>query len=90
MARVIGRHLLQEAVNTAGATDAAGSRYSRRVVHQATGIVLAQLDITAEEASLVVQGHAFARNRPVSDIAADVVAGRLHFRRVNGDIEAIE
>ncbi|MFD1492837.1 MULTISPECIES: GAF and ANTAR domain-containing protein [Microbacterium] len=90
MARVIGRQLLQEAVDTAGATDTAGSRYSRRVVHQATGIVLAQLDVTAEEAGLVVQGHAFARNRPVSDVAADVVAGCLNFRSVDGDIEAIE
>jgi hypothetical protein len=89
MARVIGRHLLQDAVDTVGTTDSSGNRYSRRIVHQATGMVLAQLDITAEEARLVVQGHAFANNRPVSEVASDVVEGRIRFRTRNGEIEAI-
>jgi len=89
MARVIGRHLLHEAVEHAGEPDGPGSRYSRRVVHQATGVVLAQLDITAEEALLVLRAHAFATNRSVADVGADVVEGRLGFRRTNGEIEAV-
>jgi hypothetical protein len=90
MAKVVGRHLLQDAVEHSGAPDEGASRYSRRVVHQATGIVLAQLNMTAEEAQLVIQGHAFATGRPMPEIAADVVAGRLGFRTVDGEIEAVQ
>jgi hypothetical protein len=90
MARVIGRHLLRDAVDPASRSDAATSRYSQRVVHQATGIVLAQLDITAEEAQLVLKAHAFSASRAVAEVAADIVAKRLGFRRANGEIEAVE
>jgi hypothetical protein len=91
MAGVIGRHLLRSAID--GANDAdpvAGSPSPRRKVHQATGMVLAQLDITAEEAQLVIQGHAFAAGRPVTAVASDIIERRLRFRTVNGDIEAVE
>lgn len=91
MARVIGRHLLRDAVDTTSRPDAATSRYySQRVVHQATGIVLAQLDVTAEEAQLVLKAHAFSANRTVSEVAADIVANRRGFRRADGEIEAVE
>lgn len=91
MARVIGRQLLREAVDRAGDADSTDtSRTSRRVVHQATGVVLAQLEITAEEALLVIQGHAFAMGEQVTSIASDIVERRLRFRRVNGEIEAVE
>jgi hypothetical protein len=91
MARVIGRHLLRNAVDRAGDADSTeASRSSRRVVHQATGIVLAQLEITAEEALLVIQGRAFALGEPVTSTASDIVERRLRFRRVNGEIEAVE
>jgi hypothetical protein len=90
MARVIGRHLLRDAVDPASRSDAATSRHSQRVVHQATGIVLAQLDITAEEAQLILRAHAFSANRPVAEIAADIVAKKLGFGRADGEIEAVE
>lgn len=60
------------------AGDEAGG-YSRREVHQATGMVLAQMGITPADALLVLRGHAFASGRPVRDIAADVVARKLDF-----------
>jgi len=52
-------------------------RYSRRVVHQATGMVLAQLNLSAADALLVIHGHAFSSDRTVREVAADVVARRL-------------
>lgn len=53
--------------------------YSRREVYQATGMVLAQMGISADDALVVLQGHAFATNRPVRDVAADVIARTLDF-----------
>ena len=53
--------------------------YSRRVVHQATGMVLAQLDVGASDALLVLQGYAFSHARTVREVAEDVVGRRLDF-----------
>lgn len=88
MAGVIGRHLLRDAIDRTSSSENA-SLPSRRSVHQATGIVLAQLDITPEEAQLVIQGHAFAAGKPVMEIASEIVERRLGFRRINGEIEAV-
>lgn len=55
------------------------SPLSRREVHQATGMVLAQLDITAEQAVVLLRAHAFATGRTVREIALDVVERRLDF-----------
>ena len=60
---------------------------SRRVVHQATGVVLAQLELSPEDAQLVIQGQAFATGRTMADVAEDVVAGRLRFTRQDDRIE---
>ncbi|WP_194409995.1 GAF and ANTAR domain-containing protein [Microbacterium cremeum] len=88
MARVLGHSLLRDAIGRTKDQDAEGFS-TRRVVHQATGMVLAQLDITADEAQLVIQGHAFAAGEPVMAIASDIVERRLGFHRVDGEIEAI-
>jgi len=53
--------------------------YSRRVVHQATGMVLAQLGLSAADALLVIHGHAFSHGRSVREVAVDVVARRMDF-----------
>lgn len=91
MAKVIGRHLLREAVDRTHEDDSSEARRSsRREVHQATGMVLAQLETTAEEALLLIQGHAFATGEPVAVVASEIVERRLHFRRVGGEIEAVE
>jgi hypothetical protein len=50
-------------------------------VHQATGMVQVQLGITTEEAFLALRARAFANERPLADIATDVVARRLRFAR---------
>jgi hypothetical protein len=54
-------------------------RYSRRETHQATGMVIAQLRIPAEDALALLQAHAYADGRSVREVAADVVARTLTF-----------
>ncbi|WP_241973347.1 GAF and ANTAR domain-containing protein [Cryobacterium sp. TMT2-15-1] len=53
--------------------------YSRRVVHQATGMVLAQLNVGASDALLILQGYAFSHARTVREVADDVVARKVDF-----------
>jgi hypothetical protein len=48
-------------------------------VHQATGMVMVQLGMTIEQAFLLLRARAFAAGRPLNDVAADVVNGRLRF-----------
>ncbi|GGY16569.1 GAF and ANTAR domain-containing protein [Streptomyces minutiscleroticus] len=47
-------------------------------IHQATGFLSSRLDITIEDALLRLRAHAFSHNRPLSDVAHDVLAERLH------------
>lgn len=51
----------------------------RAEVHQATGMILAQLDIPVHDAFVRLRAHAFAQRRPLSEVARDVVARRLVF-----------
>ena len=89
MAGVVSRHVLRRALNAVGGDyDEAGNAFSRRFIHQATGVVLAQLDLSADDARLVIQGHAFAASRTMMDVARDVVEGRLSFTKGPGGIEA--
>lgn len=47
------------------------------VVHQATGMVMVQLGLTIKEAFVVLRAYAFAHDRPIAAVAADVVARRI-------------
>jgi len=55
----------------------ADDSYSRREVHQATGMVVAQLNIPATDALLIIQAHAFAAGLTVLALAAEIVGRRL-------------
>ena len=48
-------------------------------VHQATGMISVQLAISTSDALARLRAHAFAGERPLCDVAADVVARRLRF-----------
>ena len=61
------------------AVESAAAPALRREVHQATGIVLVQLDTTATVAYARLQAYAFANGRTVQTVARDVVAGALTF-----------
>ncbi|CAQ00589.1 GAF and ANTAR domain-containing protein [Clavibacter sepedonicus] len=83
LSRIVARQVLRRALLTSEAwreeTDAWKGRYSRREVHQATGMVVAQMGISPTDALLVLRGHAFATGRPVRDVAEDVVGRILDF-----------
>lgn len=61
-----------------------GSPLSRREVHQATGMVLAQTGASATDALLLLRAHAFAQGRTVREVARDVVAKTLDFTPNDG------
>jgi GAF domain-containing protein len=52
---------------------------NRAVVHQATGMVLVQAAVTVDDAIALLRAYAFSSDRPISDVAADVVRGHLRF-----------
>lgn len=52
---------------------------SRAEVHQATGMVVAQLGIGAQDAFARLRGYAFSQERMLGDVARDVVARQLRF-----------
>src|SRR5205823_15054525 len=49
----------------------------RAVVHQATGIVKVQLNVGIAEALVRLRAYAYAEERPIEDVARDVVQRRL-------------
>ncbi|WTP58715.1 ANTAR domain-containing protein [Streptomyces phaeochromogenes] len=51
----------------------------RAAVHQATGMISVQLGVTMEEALLRLRAHAYGSERPLGEVADDVVARRLRF-----------
>lgn len=56
-----------------------GRSMARAVVHQATGMVSAQLDLDMEQALARLRAHAFVTGRTLAETAGDVVARRLRF-----------
>jgi hypothetical protein len=53
-------------------------------VHQAAGMVAVQLDVSVAQALIRLRAHAFGNNRPLSDVAHDVVARTLRFDTQSG------
>jgi hypothetical protein len=75
---IVSRLLLRHALGRANSpTDV--SPFSRRIIHQATGMVLAQLNVRADDAYLILQARAFSENRPMHEVADDVVRRVLRF-----------
>jgi hypothetical protein len=53
-------------------------------VHQATGMLAAQLDVDCDHALIRLRGHAFSHDRTLLDVSRDVLARRLRLGG-NGD-----
>jgi hypothetical protein len=51
----------------------------RAEVHQAVGMISVQLDVTMSEALVRLRAYAYGNERPIAEVAADVVARRLRF-----------
>ena len=66
---------------------ATGSWGSRSAVHQATGMVMAQVYVTPEDALALLRGHAYALGTDVADVAERVVRREINVSRfdVEGD-----
>jgi hypothetical protein len=87
MAKVVARHLFSRRLDQVGRAyrDESPHPHSRRVIHQATGMVLAQLDLSAADARLVIEGHAFATGATVMDVAQRIVDRDLVLDELEGD-----
>ena len=55
------------------------------VVHQASGMVAAQLDVSVTTALIRLRAHAFGNDRSLTDVAASVVARTLRFDDNSGE-----
>ena len=53
--------------------------FTRTQIHVAAGMVAIQLGITADEGVDRLRAHAYACARPVSSVAADIIARRMTF-----------
>ena len=51
----------------------------REEINRATGMVMVQLGVDAQHALARLRAYAFAEGRTVSDLAFDVLAGRVRF-----------
>jgi hypothetical protein len=91
LAGIVSRRVLRSAIDRAGDPgDDDRNPFSRRVVQQATGFVIAQLGVSAEDAELLLQGRAFVEGRSVRDVADDVLNRRSGFRLDRETIEDTE
>jgi hypothetical protein len=52
---------------------------NRAVVHQATGMIAVQAFVSVDDAVTLLRAFAFAANRPVHDVATEVVSRDLRF-----------
>lgn len=58
-----------------------GSWSNRAEIHQATGMVVAQLGLGVRDALAILRAHAFALELPLADVAHAVVTRRIDFSR---------
>jgi hypothetical protein len=83
-----GRTVLRRALRLADVDDdESGPPHARRVIHQATGFVIAQLGIPAEDAELLIRASAFAEGRSMREIAEELVSRRRRFTAEGAVIE---
>ena len=55
------------------------------VVHQASGMVAAQLDVSVGQALIRLRAHAFGNDRSLTGVARDVVVRKLRFDAASGE-----
>ncbi len=80
LADIVGAALLSDPVPKVE-HDAGGGMWSARAeVYQATGMVIAQLGVPADDALALLRAHAFAKNTTLAAIAHQIVARRINFR----------
>lgn len=61
------------------ADDESSNPGSRRVVHQATGMIIARYGLDSDDALVLLRAHAFTQHRPLVEVARDIVTRRDGF-----------
>jgi hypothetical protein len=77
-----GGHLVLDDVAAADLTPTAQDPdpvFGRDEIPQATGMIAVQLGVPIDRALIELRAAAFTSNRPVTDVAADVLTGRITF-----------
>ena len=84
LSRAIAGPTFRHAILLAGVEDADADSpiEMRREVHQATGMVLLQLDVSATDAFARMRAYAFSNGVSLRDVARDVITRRLDFSTV--------
>ena len=54
-----------------------GSVDNRHEVYQAQGMIMVQLGVPLADAMVRIRAYAYAHNKRLNDVAADIVAGKL-------------
>jgi hypothetical protein len=71
-----------------GHDDPVGDPWTDRArVHQATGMVVAQLAVGVEDAMALLRAHAFAHGATLGEIAEQVLARDLDFTRTDAEVD---
>lgn len=78
LADAVGAALLSDPPRTAQVNDT-GPWAARSEIHQATGMVVAQLRLSASDALAILRAHAFAHDTTLAAIANQVVTRHLDF-----------
>ena len=58
-------------------------------VHQASGMVAAQLEVSVGQALVRLRAYAFGNDRALNEVAKDVVARKLRFDAASGEKDAV-
>ncbi|MDF2915793.1 MAG: transcriptional regulator [Microbacterium sp.] len=78
-ARYVLRRALLRADSAEADTSQPTSRYSRREVYQASGIIAGQTGLEANDALLLLRAYAFTGGRTVRELANEVIAHTVDF-----------
>lgn len=88
MADIAAQSVLMLQANALPGTLAAALEESadfQYVVHQASGMVAAQLEVSVAQALIRLRAYAFGNDRLLADVAGDVVARKLRFDAESGE-----
>ncbi len=85
LANSAGQQILRSALDSVD-DDVTRTSPLGRFVHQATGMVVAQLRVAPDDALLIIRAHAFASGRTVREVAEAIISRehRLFGVKVNG------
>jgi hypothetical protein len=83
----VGAALLHESTDRTRADVDAEAWSSRAVVHQATGMIISQVGVRAEDALALLRGQAFVHGASLLEVAQQIVDRHINFRNftIEGD-----